>query len=114
MISATFLTGPVHRESSKDMGKDEDDERDFEDLNYQPQEDDEDSDDSGHIQHEVQAGLKTLVKVLVDSMEFTADELESAVHSILTPSDSLPDSRTSLREAVEVCLCQYMKDVYLI
>jgi len=58
------------------MGMDEDDERDFEDLNYQPQEDDEDSDDSAHIQPEVQAGLKTLVKVLFDSMEFTADELE--------------------------------------
>jgi hypothetical protein len=40
LISATFLTGPVHRESSEDMGMDEDDERDFEDLNYQPQEDD--------------------------------------------------------------------------
>ena len=50
---------------------DEDDERDFEDLNYQPQEDDEDSDDSAHIQPEVQAGLKTLVKVLFDSMEFS-------------------------------------------
>ena len=111
LISATFLTGPVHRESSEDMGMDEDDERDFEDLNYQPQEDDEDSDDSAHIQPEVQAGLKTLVKVLFDSMEFTADELESAVLSIPTPSDSLPDSGTSLREAIEVSLCQYMKDV---
>ena len=50
MISATSLTGPVHRESSEDMGMDEDDERDFEDLNYQPQEDGEDSDDSAHIQ----------------------------------------------------------------
>ncbi len=40
MISATSLTGPVHRESSEDIGMDEDDERDFEDLNYQPQEDD--------------------------------------------------------------------------
>ncbi len=90
---------------------DEDDERDFEDLKYQPLEDDEDIDDSGHIQPEVQAGLKTLVKGLVDRMEFTADELESAVHSILTPSDSLPDPGTSLREAIEVRLCQYMKVV---
>ncbi len=52
---------------------DEDDECDFEDFNYQPQEDDKDSDDSGHIRPEVQAGLKTLVKALFDSMEFTAD-----------------------------------------
>ena len=69
---------------------DEDDERDFEDYNYQPQDNvhDEDSDDVGHSA-QAQAGLKSLVKVLVDSMEFTAEELESAVHSIPTPSDSM-------------------------
>ena len=72
---------------------------------------DEDSDDVGHSA-QGQAGLKSLVKVLVDSMEFTADELESAVHSIPTPSDSLPDSGTSLREAIEVSLCRYIHIAY--
>ena len=85
---ARSQTVPVHREPSIEM--DEDEERDFEDYNYQPQDDvhDEDSDDVGHSA-QAQAGLKSLVKVLVDSMEFTADELESAVHSIPTPSDSM-------------------------
>ena len=81
---------------------DGDDRRDFEDYSYQPQLEDEDSDDFGH-------NVKSLVKVLVDSMEFSADELESAVYSLATPSDSVPDSGTSLREAIEVRLCQYLK-----
>jgi len=38
------LTGPAHRNPSEDVEMDEDDQRDFEDYNYQPQEDDEDSD----------------------------------------------------------------------
>ena len=85
---ARSQTVPVHRKPSIEM--DEDDERDFEDYNYQPQDNvhDEDSDDVGHSA-QAQAGLKSLVKVLVDSMEFTAEELESAVHSIPTPSDSM-------------------------
>ena len=37
------LTGPVHRDPSEDDEMDEDDQRDFEDYNYQPQENDEDS-----------------------------------------------------------------------
>ena len=61
---------------------DEDNQRDFEDYNYQPQEDDENSDSDDFR-------LQRLVQVLVDSMEFTADELESAVHSIQTPPVSL-------------------------
>ena len=96
------LTGPAHRDPSEDIETDDDDQRDFEDYNYQPQGNDEDSEDFE---------LKRLVQVLVDSMEFTADELESAVHSIPTPSDSAPDSGTSLREAIEVHMCQYMKVV---
>jgi hypothetical protein len=52
-----------------------------------------------------------LVQVLVDSMEFTSDELESAVHSIPTPSGRTCDSGTSLREAIEVHMRQYMKVV---
>ena len=80
---------------------DEDDQRDFEDYNYQPQEDDENSDsDSDDFR------LQRLVQVLVDSMKFTADELESAVHSIQTPPVSVPDSGTSLREAIEVHMCK--------
>ena len=47
--------------------------------------------------------------VLVDSMEFTANELESAVHYLATPFDSERDSGTSLRKAFEVHMCQYMK-----
>ena len=89
------LTGPVHRDPSEvceDVEMDEDDQRDYEDYNYQPQEDDEDSD----------LRLQRLVQVLVDSMEFTADELESAVDSIQTPPVSVPDSGTFLREAIEV------------
>ena len=40
------LTGPAHRDPSKDVEMDEDDQRDFKDYrdNYQPQEDDGDSD----------------------------------------------------------------------
>ena len=53
------LTGPVHRDPSEDVEMDEDDQRDYEDYNYQPQEDDEDSD----------FRLQRLVQVLVDSME---------------------------------------------
>ena len=90
------LTGPVHRDPSEDVEMDEDDQRDYEDYNYQPQEDDEDSD----------LRLQRLVQVLVDSMEFTADELESAVHSIPTPPVSVPDSGTSLKEAIEVHICK--------
>ena len=37
-------TGPAHRDPSEDVEIDEDDQRDFEDYNYQPQEEDEDSD----------------------------------------------------------------------
>ena len=96
------LTGPAHRDPSEDIETDDDDQRDFEDYNYQLQENDEDSEDFE---------LKRLVQVLVDSMEFTADELESAVHFIPTPSDSTPDAGTSLREAIEVRICQYMKVV---
>ena len=44
--------------------------------------------------------LKRLVQALVDSMEFTVDELKSAVHSIPTPSGCASDSGTSLREAI--------------
>ena len=95
------LTGPVHRDPSKDVEMDEDNQRDYEDYNYQPQEDDEDSD----------FRLQRLVQVLVDSMDITADELESAVDSILTPSVSVPDSGTSLREAIEVHMCKYTKVV---
>ena len=94
------LAGPAHRDPSEDIEIDEDDQRDFEDYNYQPQENDEDSEDFE---------LKRLVQVLVDSMEFTSDELESAVHSIPTPSGCASDSGTSLREAIEVHMCQYMK-----
>ena len=89
-------TGPAHRNPSEDVEMDEDDQRDYEDYNYQTQEDDEDSD----------FRLQRLVQVLVDSMEFTADELESAVHSIQTPPVSVPDSGTSLREAIEVHMCK--------
>ena len=89
-------TGRAHRNPSEDVEMDEDDQRDYEDYNYQPQEDDEDSD----------LRLQRLVQVLVDSMEFTADELESAVHSIPTPPVSVPDSGTSLREAIEVHMCK--------
>ena len=99
------LTGPAHcdpSELSEDIETDDDNWRDFEDYNYQPQENDEDSEDFE---------LKCLVQVLVDSMEFTADELESAVHSIPTPSGCASDSGTSLREAIEVHMCQYMKVV---
>ena len=88
-------TGPAHRNPSEDVEMDEDDQRDFEDYNYQPQEDDEDSDSDDFR-------LQRLVQILVDSMEFTADELESAVHSIQTPPVSVPDSGTFLREAIEV------------
>jgi len=88
------LTGPVHRDPSEDVEMDEDDQRDYEDYNYQPQEEDSDF------------RLQRLVQVLVDSMEFTADELESAVHSIQTPPVSVPDSGTSLREAIEVHMCK--------
>ena len=89
-------TGRAHCDPSDDAEMDEDDQRDFEDYNYQPQEDDEDSD----------FRLQRLVQVLVDSMEFTADELESAVDSIPTPPVSVPDSGTSLKEAVEVHMCK--------
>ena len=75
-------TGPAHRNPSEGVEMDEDDQRDFEDYNYQPQEDDEDSDSDDFR-------LQRLVQILVDSMEFTADELESAVHSIQTPRVSL-------------------------
>ena len=61
---------------------DGDNQRDFKDYNHQPQEDDENSDSDDFR-------LQRLVQVLVDSMEFTADELESAVHSIQTPPVSL-------------------------
>ena len=67
-----------------------------EDYNDQPQEDDEDSD----------FRLQRLVQILVDSMEFTADELESAVDYIPTPPVSVPDSGTSLKEAIEVHMCK--------
>ena len=96
------LTAPAHRDPSEDIKTYDDDQRYFEDYNYQPQENYEDSEDFE---------LKRLVQVLVDSMEFTADELESAVHSIPTPSYSAPDSGTSLREATEVLMCEYMKAV---
>ncbi len=79
------MTGPAHLDPSEDIELDDDDQRDFENYNYQPQENDEDSEDFD---------LKRLVQVLVDSMEFTVDELESAVHSIPTPSDGAPDSET--------------------
>ena len=92
-------TGPAHRNPSEDVEMDEDDKRDFEDYNYQPQEDDEDSDSDDFR-------LQRLVQILVDSMEFTADELESAAHSIQTPPVSVPDSGTSLREAIEVHMCK--------
>ena len=88
-------TGPVHRDPSEDVEMDEDDQSDHEDYNYQPPEDDEDSDsDDFRLQR------------LVDSMEFTADELESAVDSIPTPPVSVPDSGTSLKEAIEVHMCK--------
>ena len=90
------LTGPVHRDPSEDVEMDEGNQCDYENYNYQPQEDDEDSD----------FRLQRLVQVLVDSMEFTADELESAVHSIQTPLVSVPDSGASLREAIEVHMCK--------
>ena len=48
-------TGPAHRNPSEDVEMDEDDQRDFEDYNYQPQENDEDSEDFE---------LKRLVQVL--------------------------------------------------
>ena len=92
-------TGPAHRNPSEDVEMDEDDQRDFEDYNYQPQEDDEDSDSDDFR-------LQRLVQILVDSMEFTADELESAVDSIPTPPVSVPDSGTSLKEAIEVHMCK--------
>ena len=92
-------TGPAHRNPSEDVEMDEDDQRDFEDYNYQPPEDDEDSDSDDFR-------LQRLVQILVDSMEFTADELESAVDSIPTPPVSVPDSGTSLKEAIEVHMCK--------
>ena len=49
-------TGPAHRNPSEDVEMDEDDQRDYEDYNYQTQEDDEDSD----------FRLQRLVQVLVD------------------------------------------------
>ncbi len=55
------LTGPAHRDPSEDIEMDEDVQRDYEDYNYQPQENDEDSEDFE---------LKRLVQVLFDSMEF--------------------------------------------
>ncbi len=67
------LTGPEHSDESDDIEMDEDNQRDFGDCNYQLQENDEDSEDF-YLNH--------LVQVLVDSMEFTADELELAVHSV--------------------------------
>ena len=90
------LTGSVHRDPSEDV---EMDQRDYEDYNYQTQEDDEYSDSDDFR-------LQRLVQILVDSMEFTADELESAAHSIQTPPVSVPDSGTSLREAIEVHMCK--------
>ncbi len=39
-------------------------------------------------------------------MEFTAEDLESALLSIPMPSASMPDSGTSLREAIAVLLFQ--------
>ena len=92
-------TGPAHRNPSEDVEMDEDDQRDFEDYNYQPQEDDEDTDSDDFR-------LQRLVQILVDSMQFTADELESAVDSIPTPPVSVPDSGTSLKEAIEVHMCK--------
>ena len=77
------MAGPAHRDPSEDIEMDEDDQRDFEGYNYQPQENDQDSEDFE---------LKRLVQLLVGSMEFTSDELESAVHSIQTPSGRTCDS----------------------
>ena len=99
------LKGPAHRDDVTQAKilkwmRMINDHRDVEDYNYQPQENDEDSEDFE---------LKRLVQVLVDSMEFTSDELESSVHSIPTPSGCASDSGTSLREAFEVHMCQYMK-----
>ena len=54
------LTGPAHRNPSEDVEMDEDDQRDFEDYNYQPQEDDEDSDSDDFR-------LQRLVQILVVS-----------------------------------------------
>ena len=95
------LTGPVHRDPSEDVEMDEDDQRDYEDYNYQPQLPQEDDED-----FKLDFRLQRLVQVLVDSMEFTADELESAAHSIQTPPVSVPDSGTSLKEAIEVHMCK--------
>ena len=62
------LAGAVHRDPSEYVKMDEGNQCDYEDYNYQPQEDDEDSD----------FWLQRLVQVLVDCIEFTTDELESA------------------------------------
>ena len=68
------------------------DQRDFEDYNYQTQENDEASDDFG---------LQRLVQVLVDRMGFTADELESAAHSIQTQPVVKPNRKCCVNGKVE-------------
>ena len=87
-----------HPAPDKNAVMDDDDQRDYEDYNYEPPQVHDGDGGSGDSDD-----LKAFLRVLVDSMELTSDELEEAVGSLSQPTSSSPDNGTTIQEAIAVC-----------
>ena len=88
----------VHLALDEDAEMDEDYQRDFDDYNYEPPQVEDDDGGSGDSDN-----LRDLVRLLVDKMDFTSEELEEAVGAIPEPTAGLPDYGTTIPEAIAVC-----------